>query len=498
MDMQNVIGTQQVFPRKPFSARGPAKGVPGDAFVGHAFSGFVESRTRRVARADHGISVQKRLSGSVYDFVGFDLARPSVHNGHATRTASRSATGHSGHEAPARQQDIRNRSSGMTSHPGLSEIISRVVRYATRFVSLVPVPVGMPAHAGTVPEHKRSFKAPSVTEAIRAIHAALLAVSGVTGMVSLFLFSMIVAAAVATTWLRVTPRPDLSSVTVPTDTDISMALIESLSAKEFTSYTASAEDGQETGGTITAFTPPRTVSFGTYTVVQADTLDAIARRFGVQLDTLISMNGITNVRRLAAGTTLKIPNMDGVVHVVSKGDSLSALASRYDTTIVHIIDANDLSSQTIRPGQTLFIPGARLSSYQLKKALGELVVWPLSGRISSPFGYRPNPFTGVRQFHSGLDIVAAIHTPIKASMAGRVAETGYSGLYGNFVILSHPEGYQTLYAHLDKILTRNGAYLDQGDTLGLLGNTGYSTGPHLHFGVYRNGKAIDPQKFLRG
>ncbi|MBN2874452.1 MAG: M23 family metallopeptidase [Spirochaetales bacterium] len=243
---------------------------------------------------------------------------------------------------------------------------------------------------------------------------------------------------------------------------------------------------------------PVTVSLSSYKVAKNDTLDGISRRFGVRLDTLISVNGITDVRRLVAGSTIKIPNIDGVVHNVRKGESISGIASARGVSVLDLIDANDLATHTIQPGQALFIPGARLSSYDLKKALGQLVIWPLTGKISSYFGYRPNPFTGIRQFHNGLDIVAPANTSVRAAMSGRVAETGYSALFGNFVILSHPEGYQTLYAHLNRISVRAGTSVEQGHQVGLVGSTGYSTGPHLHFGVFKNGKATDPLKLLKG
>ncbi|HOX19058.1 MAG TPA: M23 family metallopeptidase, partial [Spirochaetales bacterium] len=153
--------------------------------------------------------------------------------------------------------------------------------------------------------------------------------------------------------------------------------------------------------------------------------------------------------------------------------------------------------ETLAVGQTLFVPGARLSSTELKRVLGELVVWPVSGRISSRYGYRPSPFTGVRQFHNGIDIVAAKGTRAGAAMDGRVADAGFNTVYGNYVILSHADGYQTWYAHLDKILVTKGQYLYQGAAVGLVGNTGVSTGTHLHFSVFRYGKAIDPLGVLK-
>lgn len=243
---------------------------------------------------------------------------------------------------------------------------------------------------------------------------------------------------------------------------------------------------------------PMTLSLSTYRVAKNDTLDSISHRFGIRLDTLISLNGIGDVRRIQSGVTLKIPNIDGVVYKVKKGESLSGIASASNVSMLDLVDANDLASQTILPGQTLFIPGARLSSYDLKKALGKLIIWPVSGRISSNFGYRANPFTGIRQFHNGIDVVGTLNAAVSATMDGRVAETGYSTIFGNFIILSHAEGYQTLYAHLNKILVKQGASVLQGKTIGLLGSTGYSTGPHLHLGVFKRGSAVDPLKFING
>lgn len=242
---------------------------------------------------------------------------------------------------------------------------------------------------------------------------------------------------------------------------------------------------------------PLTLAVVTYVVRPGDSISSIAARHGVNLDTLISMNGITDARRIQAGARLRIPNISGIVHIVSRGESVGSVAARYSVASTAILDANDLGSSVIRPGQSLFIPGARMSTTDLKKALGELVAWPVRGTLSSHFGYRPNPFTGIRQFHNAIDIVAPEGTPVKAAMDGRVADTGYNAIYGNYVILSHPEGYQTLYAHLSKITIKRGASVQQGTLLGAVGTTGYSTGPHLHFGVFKRGSAVDPLKLLK-
>jgi len=279
---------------------------------------------------------------------------------------------------------------------------------------------------------------------------------------------------------------DLSGFDLPPSDDMALLLLNAVI------------DGTEVDQETAITQPlPLTLSLRTYTIARNDTLDAIARRFNISLDTLISINGIADVRRLQVGTKLKVPNINGIAYTVQRGDNLSSIATRNKTTILDLVDANDLASHTISPGQILFIPGATLSSYELRKALGTLVRWPVTGRISSNFGYRSNPFTGIRQFHNGLDIVAPENTQVKAAMDGRVAETGYSSIFGNFVIMTHAGSYQTLYAHLNRIDVKVGQVRSQGSIVGLLGSTGYSTGAHLHFGVFKSGIPADPLRLLR-
>jgi murein DD-endopeptidase MepM/ murein hydrolase activator NlpD len=117
--------------------------------------------------------------------------------------------------------------------------------------------------------------------------------------------------------------------------------------------------------------------------------------------------------------------------------------------------------------------------------------------LSSPFGYRPDPFTGVRRFHAGIDIAVDAGTTVRAAMDGKVADVGYNGNFGNYVILSHADGYQTLYGHLTKATVTVGTMLSQGSALGFSGNTGYSTGPHLHFGLFHRSLALNPLKYLK-
>ncbi|TXT43204.1 MAG: LysM domain/M23/M37 peptidase domain-containing protein [Spirochaetes bacterium] len=194
---------------------------------------------------------------------------------------------------------------------------------------------------------------------------------------------------------------------------------------------------------------------------------------------------------------MRIPNMDGIHHRVRSGESLSSISKTYGIDMTAVVDANDLASATISSGQTLFVPKARLASATLREFYGERFIWPARGRISSPYGYRIHPFTGLRSFHSAIDIVLPTGTRVKATAEGRVGDTGYNSVFGNYVILRHANGYQSLYAHLNSISVKVGSYLDQGATVGLSGNSGQSTGPHLHFSLFKNGQALNPAKYVK-
>ncbi len=117
-------------------------------------------------------------------------------------------------------------------------------------------------------------------------------------------------------------------------------------------------------------------------------------------------------------------------------------------------------------------------------------------RITSEFGYRTNPVSGNYGFHTGLDLAAAEGTPVSTAFYGIVAETGSSDVWGNYVLMEHSEKFQTYYCHLSEIYVEEGAVIRQGETIGLVGSTGWSTGPHLHFEVRINGIRVNPEPLL--
>ena len=125
-------------------------------------------------------------------------------------------------------------------------------------------------------------------------------------------------------------------------------------------------------------------------------------------------------------------------------------------------------------------------------------IWinPLYGPISSPGGIRYNPLTGRREFHDGIDIAVPIGTPVVAPRYGHVIAVGYSPSFGRFVRVSHDDYYISFFAHLNSVSVRVGENVSQGDQIAYSGNTGWSTGPHLHFGLFRGGQFVDPITYV--
>jgi len=234
-----------------------------------------------------------------------------------------------------------------------------------------------------------------------------------------------------------------------------------------------------------------------YTIKRGDTLSEIAGAAGLNMDTIISFNDIDSVRRLQVGTVYRIPNRDGLLYKVKKGDNLSSISSSFGVAATAILDANNLNSAMIHPGQDLFIPEARMNRQDLNIVLGKAFRLPVGRyRFTSDFGPRKDPFTGAPSYHYGVDLAASLNSPIYAAMEGRVIAADYNALYGNYIILQHAGRYQTLYGHLQSFAVRVGEYVGQGKKIGTMGNTGRSTGVHLHFSINKNGTWLNPAKHI--
>lgn len=135
-------------------------------------------------------------------------------------------------------------------------------------------------------------------------------------------------------------------------------------------------------------------------------------------------------------------------------------------------------------------------SERLKVLASTPSVQPVGGFYSDGFGWRRDPIDGSREFHKGVDIVAAPGTPVRATADGLVTSAGRMAGYGNMVHVSHGYGLASRYGHMSQILVRPGQRVKRGDIIGLVGSTGRSTGPHLHYEVFRSGAQVDPRKYM--
>lgn len=197
--------------------------------------------------------------------------------------------------------------------------------------------------------------------------------------------------------------------------------------------------------------------------------------------------------------SVSIGESAGILHEIRYSDTLWDLAQIYGVKVEDICEANSLSEKsTLYIGQEIYIPGGMPGKYDKFYASRSTMqdpnrkyLWPAQGRISSFFGQRWG------RMHEGLDIAALTGTPVVAAKAGRVVQTGWYGGYGETIMIDHRNNVVTLYGHLSKILVEPGQQVEKGQTIGEVGNTGRSTGPHLHFEVRIQGEPIDPLKVLR-
>ncbi|MBQ6758358.1 MAG: M23 family metallopeptidase, partial [Selenomonadaceae bacterium] len=145
-------------------------------------------------------------------------------------------------------------------------------------------------------------------------------------------------------------------------------------------------------------------------------------------------------------------------------------------------------------GNVEFIPEE--NNEYIMQSYGGGMIWPISGPITSEFGWRTHPIFGSARFHSGLDIGADYGVPIHAAASGVVIESGWIGGYGNTIMIDHGSGIVTLYGHNESLAVGVGQQVNQGDVIAYCGSTGNSTGPHCHFEVRLGGEPVSPWDYL--
>lgn len=228
-----------------------------------------------------------------------------------------------------------------------------------------------------------------------------------------------------------------------------------------------------------------------YEVRVGDTLASIASRYGLPLTWLMVSNNLSTTT-IYPGQRLLLPK-DGVIHTVKPGETLKEIAAQYGVSEEGLREANGLRTDP-PAGTSLFVPNPRtVPTPEVETAR---FVWPVRGTISSPFGPRIHPIYGVPSFHTGIDIAVPEGTPVRAAAAGTVTFAGWHEGFGVLVVIDHGNGYESFYAHLSKLLVGAGQSVSAGDVIALSGNTGLSTGPHLHFEVRYLGTPVDPRPLL--
>ena len=250
-----------------------------------------------------------------------------------------------------------------------------------------------------------------------------------------------------------------------------------------------------TGGTGLELSEGSPDDISVYVVRRGDTIAQIAEMFGVSTNTILWTNDLKKGDKLKEGDTLFILPVSGVQHIVVKGETLASIAKKYKVDMDTVTSFNGLEKDAVLAiGDELIIPDAEMPNDPPKSSSGKSSSGKSTGAsLIDASGYFKHPLPGMRRRSQGphgpggrgIDMAAPTGTPIVAAAGGTVllARTGWNGAYGNMVIVQHANGTKTLYAHMSRLGTTTGAKVSQGETIGYVGNTGRSTGPHLHFEV---------------
>jgi LysM repeat protein len=236
---------------------------------------------------------------------------------------------------------------------------------------------------------------------------------------------------------------------------------------------------------------PTSDQISVYIVHEGDTIEDIAKMFNVSANTIRWANNLGSKTPLKKDQQLVILPISGVKYTVKKGDTIKGIAKSFKGDEDEIIAFNDLEiNNELTIGSEIIIPNGEMVEVVAPKPKNNTSVGNLASRASSA-GYLLRPLIGgVRtqglHGHNGIDFAAPLNTPIIAAASGQVIVAksgGWNGGYGSYVVIKHPNGTQTLYAHLNSVSVSQGRSVNKGDVIGRMGTTGKSTGVHLHFEV---------------
>jgi len=246
-----------------------------------------------------------------------------------------------------------------------------------------------------------------------------------------------------------------------------------------------------------------------HVVAEGETLGEIAKKYGVQENTILQNNPTISPAHLKIGTVLKIPSNNGLIHRVKKGETLSGIAKKYKVDLEKILAQNEMKADTtLVAGQEIIIPGAKRIVRAPSRSSGSRAPYRSGRGVSARetggtllFPTQGSYTQGYHYGHYAVDIAKVGGAPIWAAESGTVirARGGWNGGYGNYVIIDHGNGMQTLYAHQKYLMVKEGDYVKRGQQIGYMGNTGRvrgRTGVHLHFEVRVNGKKKNPKYYF--
>jgi murein DD-endopeptidase MepM/ murein hydrolase activator NlpD len=229
----------------------------------------------------------------------------------------------------------------------------------------------------------------------------------------------------------------------------------------------------------------------THTVAAGDTLWDIAKAAGVRVEALAAANDLSKTGVLRVGRVLAIPPAGTYQPAPAAAVTTRASSPRSRLALRAEREAR-ISASTVPAADSAAVDAAAGGGTGAPVAM----LWPSRGIVTSRFGWRIHPIFGGPEFHTGMDIATRYGSPVVAARAGVVRFVGWKTGYGRMIVVEHDGALETAYSHLSEALVGPGEHVTQGQTIGRIGNTGWSTGPHLLFEVRRNGVPVDPAPYL--